>query len=154
MIWSIQIRKGIRNFGILPSVNVWLFALEAMAHFFRWFTMIYQLKKRKNILVSHSKVKNEPCINHWLITGWWLNKPVWKISVNWDDHSQYMGKQKMLQTTNQSMMIYLPKIWFSTSLSIAKNPRMAVGEIENGKKSTLRVRANKDRRLENHMFFV
>ena len=24
-------------------------------------------------------------------TGWWF-KPLWKILVNWDDYSQYMGK--------------------------------------------------------------
>ena len=28
-------------------------------------------------------------------------EPLWKILVNWDDYSQYMGKQKMFQTTNQ-----------------------------------------------------
>ena len=25
------------------------------------------------------------------ITGWWF-EPLWKILVNWDDYSQYMGK--------------------------------------------------------------
>ena len=34
------------------------------------------------------------------ITGWWF-EPLWKILVNWDDYSQYMGKSKMFQTTNQ-----------------------------------------------------
>ena len=33
-------------------------------------------------------------------TGWWF-EPLWKILVNWDDYSQYMGKHKMFQTTNQ-----------------------------------------------------
>ena len=32
--------------------------------------------------------------------GWWF-QPLWKILVNWDDYSQYMGKWKMFQTTNQ-----------------------------------------------------
>ena len=25
------------------------------------------------------------------VTGWWF-EPLWKILVNWDDYSQYMGK--------------------------------------------------------------
>ena len=33
-------------------------------------------------------------------SGWWF-EPLWKILVNWDDYSQYMGKWKMFQTTNQ-----------------------------------------------------
>ena len=34
------------------------------------------------------------------MTGWWFQPPR-KILVNWDDYSQYMGKYKMFQTTNQ-----------------------------------------------------
>ena len=26
-----------------------------------------------------------------IISGWWF-EPLWKILVNWDDYSQYMGK--------------------------------------------------------------
>ena len=29
-----------------------------------------------------------------MMTGWWF-EPLWKILVNWDDYSQYMGKLKM-----------------------------------------------------------
>ena len=28
--------------------------------------------------------------NHHIVTGWWF-EPLWKILVNWDDYSQYMG---------------------------------------------------------------
>ena len=35
-------------------------------------------------------------------SGWWF-EPLWKILVNWDDYSQYMGKWKMFQTTNQTI---------------------------------------------------
>ena len=34
------------------------------------------------------------------VAGWWFES-LWKILVNWDDYSQYMGKYKMFQTTNQ-----------------------------------------------------
>ena len=40
------------------------------------------------------------------VSGWWF-EPLWKILINWDDYTQYMGKQKMFQTTNQ---ILTPKI--------------------------------------------
>ena len=41
----------------------------------------------------------------WLrLTGWWF-EPLWKILVNWDNYSQYMGKWKMFQTTNQLKML-------------------------------------------------
>ena len=33
-------------------------------------------------------------------TGWWF-QPLWKIVVNWDDHSQYGKTKVMFQTTNQ-----------------------------------------------------
>ena len=33
--------------------------------------------------------------------GWWF-QPLWKILVNWDDYSKYMGKLKTFQTTNQN----------------------------------------------------
>ena len=38
----------------------------------------------------------------YIITDWWF-QPLWKILVNWDDSSQYMGKWHMFQTTNQIM---------------------------------------------------
>ena len=38
----------------------------------------------------------------YILSGWWF-EPLWRILVNWDDYSQYMGKQKMFQTTNQSI---------------------------------------------------
>ena len=34
---------------------------------------------------------------NWLM----VDLPLWKILVSWDDYSQYMGKEKMFQTTNQ-----------------------------------------------------
>ena len=45
------------------------------------------------------------------ITGWWFQS-LWKILVNWDDYSQYMGKWKMFQTTNQN------NIWYTRGLGI------------------------------------
>ena len=34
---------------------------------------------------------------------WWLSHPSEKYEfINWDDYSQYMGKENMFQTTNQS----------------------------------------------------
>ena len=33
------------------------------------------------------------------MSGWWLTFP--SELVNWDDYSQYMGKYKMFQSTNQ-----------------------------------------------------
>ena len=42
----------------------------------------------------------------YMIPGWWLNKPLWKIWVNWnDDISKHMGKYKKFQTTNQYMIL-------------------------------------------------
>ena len=32
----------------------------------------------------------------------WCFQPLSKILVSWDDYSQYMGKYKMFQTTNQN----------------------------------------------------
>ena len=47
-------------------------------------------------------IQNKPAV--WVATpreaGW--------ILVNWDDYSQYMGKYKMFQTTNQIIMYH----WF------------------------------------------
>ena len=44
-------------------------------------------------------------------SGWWFQS-LWKILVNWDGYSQYMGKSKMFQTTNQSCLkhvsLFLP----------------------------------------------
>ena len=37
-------------------------------------------------------------LQYWLV----VEPPLWKIWVSWDDHSQYMGKWKMFQTTNQN----------------------------------------------------
>ena len=47
--------------------------------------------------------------NLWIIYGycWWLTNPSEKYEfVNWDDDFQYMGKYKMLQTTNQIILLY------------------------------------------------
>ena len=41
-----------------------------------------------------------PQISQEIKTGWWF-EPLWNILVNWDDYTQYMGKLKMFQTTNQ-----------------------------------------------------
>ena len=43
--------------------------------------------------------------NIYNIPGWWF-QPLSKILVCWDDSSQYMGRSKMLQTTNQ-IYIYI-----------------------------------------------
>ena len=51
----------------------------------------------KSWLVPTPKYKEK---NGQITTGWWFQS-LWKISVNWDDYSQYMGKEKMFQTTNQ-----------------------------------------------------
>ena len=48
------------------------------------------------IETNNSEKKTKPSL-----TGWWF-EPLWKnMKVNWDDYSQYMGKYKMFQTTNQ-----------------------------------------------------
>ena len=39
-------------------------------------------------------------------TGWWFQHPR-KILVSWGCYSQYMEKQKLFQTTNQYIYIYL-----------------------------------------------
>ena len=40
-----------------------------------------------------------------ITSGWWF-ETLWKILVNWDDYSKYMGKSKMFQTTNH-IYIYI-----------------------------------------------
>ena len=43
--------------------------------------------------------------------GWWF-EPLWKILVNWDNYSQYMGKQKMATkppTSSFSHLQHLPE---------------------------------------------
>ena len=43
-------------------------------------------------MVQHTKkITYEPCSSIATIAGWWF-EPLWKILVNWDDYSQYMGK--------------------------------------------------------------
>ena len=37
-------------------------------------------------------------------TGWWF-EPLWKILVNWDDYSQYMGKYKEPNSTSQNWLV-------------------------------------------------
>ena len=39
-----------------------------------------------------------------MYAGWWF-QPLGKKFVSWDDYSQYMGKYKMFQTTNQYVCI-------------------------------------------------
>ena len=51
------------------------------------------------------------------VSGWWF-EPLWKILVNWDDYSQYMGTQKMFQTTNQICL--LEKIVVQTFFSVLR----------------------------------
>ena len=45
-------------------------------------------------------------INHLTYPGWWARAtPLKNMKVNWDDDSQYMGKYKMFQTTNQYQLV-------------------------------------------------
>ena len=39
-------------------------------------------------------IMKNPIFGIQIISGWWF-QPLWKILVNWDDYSQYMGKYKM-----------------------------------------------------------
>ena len=51
-----------------------------------WKKNISKRKKSRFISVDFLEKKKQ--------AGWWF-EPLWKILVNWDDYSQYMGKQKM-----------------------------------------------------------
>ena len=63
----------------------------------------------------HRNITQRPTLEDWggepekfgyigsTYTGWWF-EPLWKISVSWDDYSQYMGTYKMFQTTNQDII--------------------------------------------------
>jgi hypothetical protein len=44
------------------------------------------------------------------LSGWWF-QPLWKILVKWDDSSQYIEKEKMVETTNQIIMVSLIPPW-------------------------------------------
>ena len=74
-------------------------------------------KKKQRIPMIHRNAKNGKERQ----TGWWF-EPLWQILVNWDDFSQYMGKQKMFQTTNQ----YLIQIsgWFLFHLPLPLRARL------------------------------
>ena len=41
----------------------------------------------------------------------WCFQPLWKILVKWDDSSQYIEKQKTVETTNQIIMVSLIPPW-------------------------------------------
>ena len=43
-------------------------------------------------------------------TGWWL-EPLWKILVNWDDHSQYMGKWNWCSKPPTSINHVVKSMW-------------------------------------------
>ena len=45
---------------------------------------------------------NNLFLNNYKSTGWWF-QPLWKILVNGKDYPIYYGKQKMFETTNQSI---------------------------------------------------
>ena len=50
----------------------------------------------------------------WLVVG----PPLWKILVNWDHYSQYIGKQKMFQTTNQKWFFGFWHVFDRTSFPL------------------------------------
>ena len=79
-------------------------------------------------------------ISNWLsnifpiYSGWWI-QPLWKILVNWDDFSQYMGKQKMFQTTNQYtyvLHVYMHGSSSATNLSVQGRSWMSIHQKKNG----------------------
>ena len=41
----------------------------------------------------------------YIYTGWWF-EPLWKILVNWDDYSQYVGKIKNVPNRQPDIYIY------------------------------------------------
>ena len=64
---------------------------------------VYPLISQYNPILSTIKhywamltVNTPPIFN----PGWWF-QPLWKILVNWEDYSQYMGEKNMFQTTSQ-----------------------------------------------------
>ena len=50
-------------------------------------------------LMLNDTIESNHSVNIWLVVSIPLKKP-----VNWDDNSQYMGKEKMFQTTNQIIL--------------------------------------------------
>ena len=88
-------------------------------------------------------IYSHPYMNNYE-SGWWF-QPLWKILVNWDDYSKYMGK-KMFQTTNQWIYIYI----YSHQLQTAQSCRMdesfraALGTLRSGPSAYLpKVGANR-----------
>ena len=72
-----------------------------------------------------------------LVGGWAL--PLWKSLVNWDDDFQYVGRWKMIQTTNQSMNLCLyPGTIFTTHKN--HNLTMAISSVFRAKKAPVNQR--------------
>ena len=78
-----KIQDAVAN-ATTHDLNLWLF-LGTPASFFPYYTHTsYPLG------IQQMAIKNDPLLATFK-TGWWF-EPLWKILVNWDDYSQYMGK--------------------------------------------------------------
>ena len=66
-----------------------------------------RIPSRSGFLQKKNRLNRSPKVN---ISGWWLSPtPLKNMLVSLDDNSQYYGKSKMCETTNQLLYDYQGK---------------------------------------------
>ena len=104
------ITYNFHKWGVTPK--------SPMYGLYRWMFMSFQKDQASScwgywVSPSLQTLRNH-LWNHLWISGWWF-QPLWKILVNWNDHSQYLLKLKKFQSpptrySSGSSKINIPKI--------------------------------------------